>query len=150
MKEQAVVSLIRDLSARLSAVAEEFSERAYLVEAPAAAQPDPPRSLVQKAQMLSDQRRLRRRSLPAELFHEPAWDMLLALYIAHDEGRVLNVKSLVACADAPVTTSQRWIEHLYTLRLVTRVVDPIDRRRLEVSLSQTGIEAMESYLNALP
>jgi len=30
------------------------------------------------------------------------------------------------------------------------VVDTIDRRRLEVSLSQNGVEAMETYLSALP
>lgn len=153
MNEEAVVSLIRDLTARLSAVAEEFSGRVERVDAPEAtpsATASVPVSLAQKARTLVDQRRLRRRSLPAELFHEPAWDMLLALYIAHDEGRVLNVKSLVACADAPVTTSQRWIEHLHKLRLVTRVVDTIDRRRLEVSLSQNGVEAMETYLSALP
>ncbi len=150
MNEEAVVSLIKDLTSRLSAVAEEFSGRVERVDAPAAAMPDVVVSLAQKARTLSDQRRLRRRSLPAELFHEPAWDMMLALYIAHDEGRVLNVKSLVACADAPVTTSQRWIEHLHKLRLVNRVVDSVDRRRLEVSLSQNGVEAMESYLSALP
>ena len=150
MNEEAVVSLIKDLTSRLSAVAEEFSGRVERVDAPTDAVPDTAVSLAQKARTLSDQRRLRRRSLPAELFHEPAWDMLLALYIAHDEGRVLNVKSLVACADAPVTTSQRWIEHLHKLRLVTRVVDTIDRRRLEVSLSQNGVEAMETYLSALP
>jgi len=150
VNEEAVVSLIKDLTSRLSAVAEEFSGRVERVDAPTDAVPDTAVSLAQKARTLSDQRRLRRRSLPAELFHEPAWDMLLALYIAHDEGRVLNVKSLVACADAPVTTSQRWIEHLHKLRLVTRVVDTIDRRRLEVSLSQNGVEAMETYLSALP
>lgn len=150
MNEEAVVSLIKDLTARLSAVAEEFSGRVEQVDAPNQTPADPVVSLAQKARTLADQRRLRRRSLPAELFHEPAWDMLLALYIAHDEGRVLNVKSLVACADAPVTTSQRWIEHLYKLRLVTRVVDAVDRRRLEVSLSQDGVDAMEAYLSALP
>jgi len=48
-----------------------------------------------------------------------------------------------------VTTSQRWIDHLAKLGLVTRVVDPTDRRRIEVTLSQTGLEAIDGYLKAI-
>nr|WP_233150954.1 hypothetical protein [Sphingomonas sp. BT553] len=141
--------MIKDLTAKLSAVAEEFSGRVDRVEAddpaaPAVAVPDN----LSRVKRLIAERRSRRRFLPAELFHEPAWDMLLALYVANEESQAMNVKSLVACADAPVTTSQRWIEHLAKLRLVTRVVDTVDRRRVEVSLSQTGIEAIEAYLAA--
>ena len=61
----------------------------------------------------------------------------------------MNVKTLVSAADAPVTTSQRWIDHLAKLGLVTRVVDPTDRRRIEVTLSQTGLEAIDGYLKAI-
>ena len=61
----------------------------------------------------------------------------------------MNVKTLVASADAPVTTSQRWIDHLAKLRLVDRITDPADRRRIEVSLSLLGAEAIEGYLSAL-
>ena len=155
MPHESIAGLVKDLTTQLSAIAVEFGTRADRLagaaggtgEAQAVVTPLNGREL---AKQLLAQRQARFDHFPAELFHEPAWDMLLALYIAHDEGRVLNVKSLVACADAPVTTSQRWIEHLHKLRLVTRVVDTIDRRRLEVSLSQNGVEAMETYLSALP
>jgi hypothetical protein len=46
---------------------------------------------------------LRRRFVPEDLFHEPARDMLLALYIADDEGCVLNVKLLAGTDHTPVT-----------------------------------------------
>jgi DNA-binding MarR family transcriptional regulator len=75
--------------------------------------------------------------------------MLLALYVASHDHRVMNVKTLVSSADAPVTTSQRWIEHLAKLGLVRRMVDPIDRRRIEVSLSDDGRRAIEAYLAAI-
>lgn len=148
MGQDSVVALIKDLTAKLSAVAEEFAGRADQV-APAAPSLDLPTASVARAALLVEQRRMRRRFLPEELFHEPAWDMLLSLFIAHHDQRVMNVKTLVASAEAPVTTSQRWIDHLAKLGLVDRVVDPIDRRRIEVSLSATGLDAIERYLAAL-
>lgn len=151
MSDESVVDLIKDFTAKLLAVAEEFSGRAEQV-IPPRGEPTPRSDQATRlalARVLLDQRRLRRDFLPDELFHEPAWDMLLALYLAWHEGRTMNVKTLVGASDAPVTTSQRWIDHLAKSNLVTRVVDPADRRRIEVSLSQTGLQAIEKYLIAL-
>ncbi len=61
----------------------------------------------------------------------------------------MNVKTLVASAHAPVTTSQRWIDHLHKLKLIDRVIDPIDRRRIELSLSDSGYTAVTAYLKRL-
>jgi len=138
------VALIKDLTAKLAVVANGIDERIGH-EAPPASTATP----LNRARALIEQRRLRRRFLPEELFHEPAWDMLLALYVASHDHRVMNVKTLVSSADAPVTTSQRWIEHLAKLGLVRRMVDPIDRRRIEVSLSDDGRRAIEAYLAAI-
>ncbi|WP_309659317.1 MULTISPECIES: hypothetical protein [unclassified Sphingomonas] len=138
------MALIKDLTAKLAVVANGIDERIGH-EAPPASTATP----LNRARALIEQRRLRRRFLPEELFHEPAWDMLLALYVASHDHRVMNVKTLVSSADAPVTTSQRWIEHLAKLGLVRRMVDPIDRRRIEVSLSDDGRRAIEAYLAAI-
>ena len=75
--------------------------------------------------------------------------MLIALFVSHRDHRPTNVKALVAMADAPVTTSQRWIEHLHKLKLIDRVNDPTDRRRIEISLSNAGFEAVSAYLTAI-
>jgi len=143
-QDESVVALIKDLTAKLAVVANGIDERIGH-EAPPASMATP----LNRARALIEQRRLRRRFLPEELFHEPAWDMLLALYVASHDHRVMNVKTLVSSADAPVTTSQRWIEHLAKLGLVRRMVDPIDRRRIEVSLSDDGRRAIEAYLAAI-
>lgn len=151
MADETVVALIKDLTAKLSAVAEEFTGRAEQVTHPGAGA-DGTRDQAGRlvlARLLLDQRRLRREHLPEELFHEPAWDMLLSLYLAWHEGQTMNVKTLVGTTDAPVTTSQRWIDHLAKLGLVTRVVDPNDRRRIEVTLSGSGLQAIDGYLTAL-
>ena len=143
-QDESVVALIKDLTARLAAAASGIDDRIGR-EAPPSSATTP----LHRARALIEQRRLRRRFLPEELFHEPAWDMLLALYVASHDQRVMNVKTLVSSADAPVTTSQRWIEHLAKLGLVRRVVDPVDRRRIEVSLSEDGRRAIEAYLAAI-
>ncbi len=152
MKNDTVVGLIKELTAKLSVVASEFDERLSEMVQPVEdtdSETLSPVALTARANALLAERRLRRQHLPAELFHEPAWDMLLALFVARDDTQPMNIKALVAMADAPVTTSQRWIEHLYKLRLIDRVIDPADRRRVEISLSMIGSEAVTSYLQAV-
>jgi DNA-binding MarR family transcriptional regulator len=98
------------------------------------------------AERLLQQRHARSRFLPPSLFHEPAWEILLSLFVAQRRGKTLNVKHLVDEVDAPVTTSQRWIDTLAHMKLVQRFADPNDRRRIELSLSDTAVLAVERYL----
>ena len=152
MKDESVADLIKDLGSRLAAVSEEFTARASRVvdqRAEDATSPISEEMLVARAKEILAHRKLRRRFLPGELFHEPAWDMLVALFVSHRDHRPTNVKALVAMADAPVTTTQRWIEHLHKLKLIDRVNDPTDRRRIEISLSAAGYDAVAGYLTAI-
>lgn len=152
MPNESIAGLVKDLTTQLSAIAVEFGSRAdRLTLEPDAGVPMgtatlDPREL---AKQLLAQRMARFDHFPAELFHEPAWDMLLALFVAQEERRTMNVKTLVASAHAPVTTSQRWIDHLHKLKLIDRVIDPIDRRRMEISLSDQGYTAVTAYLRRL-
>lgn len=151
VKNESVVDLLKDLTAKLSAVAAEFNGRVAHAEEPVSVADEPSdATLVAHAQAVLAERRMRREYLPPELFHEPAWDMMLALFVARDDRQPMNIKALVSMSDAPVTTSQRWIEHLHKLKLIDRVIDPSDRRRMEVSLSHTGDLALRAYLRALP
>ncbi len=152
MNTDTVVGLMKELTAKLSAVAGEFDQKLTDMVRPVEKGDGDVLSsamLINRANTLLAERRLRRQHLPAELFHEPAWDMLLALFVAGEDPQPMNIKALVAMADAPVTTSQRWIEHLYKLRLIDRVIDPADRRRVEISLSAMGQDAVTSYLRAV-
>jgi len=149
---ESIAGLVKDLTTQLSAIAVEFGSRAdQLVgdggEAEPLGQATP--DARELAKQLLAQRMARFDHFPAELFHEPAWDMLLALFVAHEERRTMNVKTLVSTAHAPVTTSQRWIDHLHKLKLIDRVIDPVDRRRMEISLSDSGHTAVTAYLRRL-
>lgn len=150
MKNDDLIILIAELAEALSGVADEFNVRAAKAARTMPTANDlSDAALVERARLLLDERRIRRRFLPDELFHEPAWDMLLALFVARDERLPMNVKTLVSLSDAPTTTSQRWIEHLYQSKLINRVTDTVDRRRRDILLSQFGDQAMKVYLRAL-
>ncbi|WP_076071353.1 hypothetical protein [Sphingomonas montana] len=143
---------VRDLSRQLQGLAVDLNDAADRI---AAAQETPdcgtmPADLLARCRLIREHRRCRRAYFPAELFHEPAWDMLLTLYVARVERRTMYVKTLVLAADAPITTSQRWIEQLSRLGLVVRTEDVADRRRIEVALSEGAAASIERYLTELP
>jgi hypothetical protein len=84
----------------------------------------------------------------SELFGEPAWDIVLDLYIAHCEGKPVSVSSACIGSAAPPTTGLRWLGVLAEEGLIIRENDAADNRRVMVRLSETGIAAMERFLEA--
>lgn len=94
-------------------------------------------------------RRLRNRIFDQELFGEPAWDMLLALYCLPDGGERLSVTALSLTADVPQTTGYRWQTVLIERGLVERVADKMDGRRQFVNLTDKGRTLLEKYLTRL-
>ena len=91
-------------------------------------------------------RRDRDRFFPAEIFADPAWDMLLDLAAARLEGKHVPVSSLCIAAAVPTTTALRWIRSLTEAGLFERQVDRNDARRTYISLSPGAAEAMMAYL----
>ena len=84
-----------------------------------------------------------------ELFGEPAWDILLDLYIAHAEGKPVSVSSACIGSAAPPTTGLRWLGVLAEEGLVLRENDSEDHRRVLVRLTRTGVTAMEQFFDAV-
>jgi len=80
-----------------------------------------------------------------ELFGEPAWDILLDLYIAHVDNKAVSVSSACIGSAAPPTTGLRWLGVLAEHDLVLREHDPEDQRRVLVRLTETGLAAMDEY-----
>ena len=80
-----------------------------------------------------------------ELFGEPAWDILLDLYIAHTESKPVSVSSACIGSAAPPTTGLRWLGVLAEHDLVLREHDPDDQRRVLVRLTEKGLAAMDNY-----
>jgi hypothetical protein len=91
-------------------------------------------------------RTLRREIFNGDLFADPAWDMLLELYALTCEGGRISVSKLSFAAEVPATTALRWIDKLEAEGLVVRFEDPLDARRIWISLSDSGYSAMECFV----
>lgn len=143
--------LIKDFTSSLLTVSTEFNERFDRINATLEkpASHDEEALLCTLAIQLLSRQRARLEYFSRDLFHDPAWNMLITLFVAHHQKSVTNVKGLIGSADAPATTSLRWIDHLHALGLIERTVDTVDRRRVEVSLSEAGLTAMTKYLRAI-
>ncbi len=91
-------------------------------------------------------RRDRDRHFPAEIFADPAWDMLLDLSAARLEGSQVSVSSLCIASAVPTTTALRWIRSLTEAGIFVRATDPMDARRTWIALSDSANEAMMAWL----
>ena len=93
-------------------------------------------------------RRLRERFFDAELFADPAWDILLDLKAASLEGRNVSVSSLCIAAGVPPTTALRWISAMTESGMLARRQDPDDARRVFIELSDETNAKLDDYFTA--
>ncbi len=98
------------------------------------------------ARQIYAERRRRHKFLPADLFGEPTWDIMLDLYIAAREDRRVPTTSSCIGAHVPPTTALRWLRILETRGLVEREDDGRDGRRTFVRLTASGMIAMDGSL----
>jgi hypothetical protein len=90
-------------------------------------------------------RRLRSRFFPADLFADPAWDMLLDLFHAEVMQRRVSVTTLCEESGVPPTTALRWLTSMVEKGMFVRQADPNDRRRFFVALAPDVSQAMTRY-----
>ena len=106
-------------------------------------------AIVAVARRLYAMRRERDDLLGDGLFSEPAWDILLDLFVSHHEGRQLSVSAVCIGARAPSATALRYLTMLQEAGLVQRTRDETDGRRSHVQLSPTGQQQMTDLLGIL-
>ncbi len=94
-------------------------------------------------------RRTRDNYFPRQLFGEPAWDILLDLYINHAQGRKISVSSLCVASMVPATTALRYIAMLEDQGLLRKIASEHDRRVSLVELTDKGCAAMEAYMTSV-
>jgi DNA-binding MarR family transcriptional regulator len=99
------------------------------------------------AQEIYSERQRRQDCFQSDLFGEPAWDILLDLYIAAKQSKDIQTTSACVGANVPPTTALRWLTLLETRGLVERYEDPKDQRRTFVRLSLDGYARMTKYFH---
>lgn len=80
------------------------------------------------------------------LFGEPAWDLLLDLFIARVSGLRISITSACIAAQVPSTTALRWLKVLERRGLIVRDGDELDQRRSWVELTDRGFQDMAACL----
>lgn len=107
-------------------------------------------SAVERAEALYELRRVRDVffGTNADLFCEPAWDMLLDIFIAQERGRKLSVSDTCMGSGVPTTTALRWISVLEGRGLIEKIRDSQDARRSFVRLTGPGYDTLRLYLEA--
>ncbi|WP_267383395.1 winged helix DNA-binding protein [Sphingomonas sp. GC_Shp_2] len=90
----------------------------------------------------------RRTALMGEgLFGDPAWNIMLDLFLSECEGRPLCVTSVCVGARASSATALRYIALLRARGLLDRIADTVDKRRTYVRLTDRGWNAMVDLLD---
>ena len=102
--------------------------------------------LEQRARDHLESRRKRAAIFGAQMFAEPAWDMLLILYLSGG-GQRQTQSGLGELSGATRSTAMRWIDFLSDRGLVRRDAHPTDLRRNFVSLTEKGRKLLDLYLS---
>lgn len=103
--------------------------------------------LLRVARRLWIARRIRDRIFGKDMFPNPAWNILLDLFIAAEEGRNVTIKSACGAAGVPQSTALRHMAHLIEVRLTARVQHPSDARSAYLKLTDRGRARMVEYLS---
>jgi hypothetical protein len=128
----ALVETLRDAAERLSAAIE----------------PRPQPNAATYARLILAARRRISTFIDADLFADPARDILLDLFVAGEEGTRISISSCCIAAAVPPTTALRWIKMLKKRGLVHETVDPADGRRKWLNLSPDAHTAVRDYVLA--
>ncbi len=98
------------------------------------------------ARRTARRRLLRRQLLGADhLFGEPAWDMLIELFIHQAEERPISTSSLGIASGLSATSGLRIVQSLEDAGLVVRESDPADGRRSLISLSPDTLHRLTVF-----
>ena len=94
-------------------------------------------------------RRMRASVLAPDLFSDPAWDLLLILFLARLRRQRMTTGQLTRETGVSPRTADRWLDALDRHGLLRRRPDPAgDMRNALVELSPGGASAMQQWLEA--
>ena len=109
-----------------------------------------PEMMVTRARIIFHGRLARARHFNRAMFGEPAWDILLVLYINDRGGGRLTATKIADLIEQPFSTVVRWIDYLEKERLIERRQHPNDKRISLIGLLEKGRAAIDAYLGEVP
>lgn len=104
-----------------------------------------PPNLLRIATRLHALRDARFSNFNSAYFGEPAWNMLLSLYIAQGRGMSLKISEVCAEAKVPATTALRWLDHLEGDGYVARRRNPFHLKSALMVLTKKAAVELNRY-----
>jgi hypothetical protein len=126
---EAALAIVRRASARIAVLSDPYS-------------PEAGQSLRTVAERLYLERRRRDEFFPVGLFGEPAWDLLLSLFIAGDDGREVPLEEAYQAARVDPEDGPALIDRLVDKQLIARS----RTRRNSIALTPYGMDRLSDYL----
>ena len=99
-----------------------------------------------RAERLYAERRRRDALFPDGLFGEPAWDLLLAMFVARDRNQAMILCKAYKAAGVTDTTGRRLLDRMEADGLITRRRAPRSRKMRIVELTDRAVERLTDYL----
>ncbi|WP_394664707.1 hypothetical protein [uncultured Sphingomonas sp.] len=85
----------------------------------------------------------------AELFADPAFDMLLFVFLEEEAGRPVETSACYRASGVPRTTAVRWINMMVSNGMFESAPHPTDRRLALLSLSEDTRARVRQWLTGL-
>ena len=104
------------------------------------------KALLERAQSILRVRAARLRMLGRSAIGEPAFDLLLHLYVQSEQDEI-SVTSLARAAGIPHSSAMRWTRYLGDRDLVECTESRSDRRATSVQLTRSGRTMMDEFLS---
>ncbi len=98
------------------------------------------------AERLLAERHRRDGLFPDGLFGEPAWDLLLAMFVAREKGQAMILCRAYKAAGVSDTTGRRLLDRMEEDGLITRRRAPRSRKMRIVELTELATERLLDYL----
>jgi len=89
------------------------------------------------------------RFFDSSLFADPAFDMLLFVFLEEEEGRQVETSACYRASGVPRTTAVRWINMLLSMGMFENAPHPTDRRLTLLSLSEQARTGMRQWLGSM-
>jgi hypothetical protein len=93
-------------------------------------------------------RRARAAYFRPPILGEPAWNMLLDLFVQHNAGTGVSVTSATIASGAPQATALRYVALMQREGLIERCSSKIDRRVCYLRLTQEGYRRIGTWLSS--
>ena len=85
----------------------------------------------------------------ADLFADPAFDMLLFVFLEEEAGRSVETSACYRASGVPRTTAVRWMNMLVSMGMFQSSPHPTDRRLALLRLSEEARGAVRRWLDGL-